>query len=305
MKALYSAREKIGETLRKMTFPLPEDQTKQGFEPNAYILTLRRLARLFIFLLRLDGKNRFSNEFIQMLDPKLMVDLPGDEKLIFRTGHGRLLWRAKTFQDEEPMMIDWINEFETEDCFYDVGANIGSYSLYAAKRGVRTFAFEPEFNNLQLLYENIFLNQLQARCTPIPIALGDSTNLDVLFLKSVSKGDALHSVGGKSYLLGDLSPVSLTVNVLVARLDDLIDIFSLPRPTKVKIDVDGNELNVVKGAMNTLDYVREVYVEVDIKQAEHRQILDILGQKGYYRVRRESIATSWNQDISNYLFSKR
>lgn len=82
-----------------------------------------------------------------------------------------------------------------------MGANIGSYSLFAAKKGVKTFAFEPEFNNIQVLYENIFLNQMEAICTPVPIGLGDSTSMEVLFLKSISKGDALHGVGRKSYLL--------------------------------------------------------------------------------------------------------
>lgn len=67
---------------------MPKDQAKQGFEPNAYIRFLRRLAGLFINLLRLDGKNRFSNEFIQMLDPKVTAILPGGETLLFRTGHG-------------------------------------------------------------------------------------------------------------------------------------------------------------------------------------------------------------------------
>lgn len=304
MKAVSPLREKLGATLRRIAFPLPEDQAKQGFEPNAYIRFLRRLAGLVIYLLRLDGKNRFSNEFIQMLDPKLTVILPGGETLVFRTGHGRLLWRARTFQSEEPMILDWINQFSAEDCFYDVGANVGSYSLYAAKKGVQTFAFEPEFNNLQLLYDNIFLNQVQAKCTPVPIGLGESTRMGVFFLKSVSKGDALHGVGRKSYLLDAPSSACPKINVLVAKLDDLIEIFGLPRPTRIKIDVDGNELNVIQGAMHTLDYVRDVYVEVDIKQTEHCQVLDILTQKGFHLIRQESIATTWNPDISNCLFSK-
>lgn len=294
----------LSERIRKITFPLPEDQQKQGFEPNFYIKFLRRVAKLLIVMLRLNGQNRFSNEFVQMLDPKLKVDLPDGTKMIFRTGHGRLLWRARTFQDEEPLIIDWINQFDSKDCFYDVGANIGTYSLYAARRGIRTFAIEPEFNNLQLLYENIFLNQLQETCTPIPIALGDSTKVEVFHLKSISKGDALHSIGRPSYLLQDAS-FTYKLDTLVMRLDDLISVFDLPKPTKIKIDVDYNELNVIKGAQKTLDDVQEVYIEIDLKLAEHREVLDLLEKKSFRVVSTESISRMWKPEISNYLFARR
>ena len=248
------------EPVRKIIFPLPQDQNKQGFEPNFYIASLRKLARAMIFLLQLNGKNRFSNEFIQMLDPKMVVRLPNsDDELIFRTGHGRLLWRASTLFSEEPLAIKWIDSFNSNDCFYDVGANVGNYSLYAGKRGIRTFSFEPEYLNLSVLYENIFLNQLQEKCTPIPIALGDTTKLDVFYLKSVSKGDALHSVGRRSSYL-DKSHLTSMLNTLVMRLDDLLDLFDLPKPTALKIDVDGNELNVIKGAIKTLDFVKDIYI---------------------------------------------
>jgi FkbM family methyltransferase len=299
-----SVRAKIRTAVRRLTFPLPEDQLKQGFEPNIYIRFLRLVAKLLILLFRLDGTNRFSNEFIQALDPKMTVTLSGEQSFVFRTGHGRLLWRALTFQREEPMLIDWIDQFDTTDCFYDVGANVGSYSVYAAKRGIRTLAFEPEPNNLQLLCENIFLNQLQTVCTPLQLGLGESTRLDVLFLKSFSKGDALHSVGRKSYLLSDPSSTALTMGILAVRLDDVINIFDLPRPTRIKIDVDGNELSVIRGAMKTLDYVRGVYVEADLKQAEHREVIAILKEKGFDLVRTESIRKQWNPDITNYLFSR-
>lgn len=295
----------VRETLRRITLPLPQDQPQQGFEPNAYIRFLRRLARILIALLKLNGKNRFSNEFIQLLDPRLSVAVPGGERLTFRTGHGRLLWRARTFQSEEPMMMEWVGRFSPDDCFYDVGANVGAYSLYAAKRGVRAFAFEPEAMNFQLLYDNIFLNRVQHLCTPIPIGLGEATALDVLFLKSVSKGDALHGLGRKSLQIRDPAAATLRIPVLAARLDDLIDIFQLPRPTKLKIDVDGNELQVLRGAASTLDGVEEVHVEVDTDREESRQAVGLLEGKGFRLVRKASNAMVWCPNQWNYLFSRR
>lgn len=298
-------RGSLRETIRKIVSPTPQDQEKQGFEPNFYIRFLRRIAAGLIFLLRLNGRNRFSNEFIQLLDPRLAVELPAGGKLIFRTGHGRLLWRAQALFTEEPMVIEWIDRFTLDDCFYDVGANVGNYSLYAARRGIKVLAFEPEYNNLALLYENVFLNRLQEECMPIPVALGDETKIDIFYLKSVSKGDALHSIGRKSYLLGDPSSVTCALDTLVARLDDLIPVFGLPKPTKIKIDVDNNELNVVRGADKTLNEVQEVYIELDLKVEEHRQVMDILEGKSFRLYRKEGIPRQWNTEIANYLFVKR
>ena len=295
----------IGEAVRRVTFPLPKDQETQGFKPNLYIRSLRKWAGFCIALLRLDGINRFSNEFIQLLDPKYTVDVPGDRKLVLRTGHGRLLWRAKTFLEEEPMLIDWISGFGEDDCFYDVGANVGSYSLFAAQRGIRSFALEPELNNAQLLYENVFLNNLQDLCTPIPIALGSSTSLEPFYIKTISKGDALHSIGRKSYLLADPESVTIKLDTLVMTLDDLIRIFGLPRPTRLKVDVDYNELAVIQGAEKTLEHVTDVYVECDLKLEEHRELVNLLESKSFQLVRTERSPKQWNQEISNCLFSRR
>lgn len=300
---LTGVKKRISEGARKILFPLPEDQAKQGFEPNFYIKSLRSMSRAVSSVLRLNGVNRFSNEFIQSLDPKITINVPGAGDLVFRTGHGRLLWRAKTFLEEEPMLVDWIRKFTKDDVFYDVGSNVGSYSLLAAKLGIKSFALEPELFNVSLIYENIFLNGLQDLCTPVPIALGDTTRLDVFFLKSVSKGDALHSVGRRSYLLDDSSSHT-TLNTLVIRLDDLVSWFNLPKPTRVKIDVDNNELNVVRGGLETLRDVKEVYVELDLKFDEHREVLKTMQDLGFTVKENVPCPREWNKEIGNYLFSR-
>lgn len=301
---IASGRKTLGEAIRRFTFPLPEDQATQGFKPPLYIRTLRKFAGLLIAVLRLNGVNRFSNEFIQALDPKLVVDLPGQRKMVLRTGHGRLIWRARTFLEEEPMLIEWINGFGSDDIFYDVGANVGCYTVYAGQLGIKTLAFEPELNNVQLLYENIFMNGLQERCIPIPIALGKQTGMDVFYIKSISKGDALHSIGRKSYLLNDPSTVTDQMDTLVMRLDDAIKTFGLPHPTRLKVDVDYNELPVMQGAVDTLQNLREVYVEIDPKLEEHQELVGFLESLSFRVTNRLETPRQWNNEISNYLFAR-
>ncbi len=296
----------LREELRKIFYPLPKDQKEQGFKPNFYIRFLRGISKFLIFLLRLNGKNRFSNEFIQMLDPVYAVRLNGGKEIKFRTGHGRLLWRAREFFNEEPLMLKWIDSFEKDDIFYDIGANVGNYSIYAAMKGIKTTAFEAEYLNLSLLYENIFLNGVQGNCMIIPIALSDRAGTDIFYLKDVSKGDALHGLGKKSYLLPVDKEILYKLRVLTLSGDSLIDIFGLDKPTKIKIDVDSNELEIVRGFSNAIkESVSEIYIEIDGKNEEHREIFDILKSFGFEPYTKEDIGKEWNRGLFNYIFRKK
>ncbi len=289
--------------IRKIINPLPEDQGSQGFKPNFYILGLRFLCDLLIRGLRLHGRSRFSNEFIQRLDPLYVASLPDGTVLKFRTGHGRLLWRAKTFLDEEPMLVNWIQSFKKDDCFYDIGANVGGYSLIAASRGVRTVAIEAEMLNASLLYENIHLNDLHDTCILVPFALGRETKLDRFFVNNVSRGDALNGLGVPSYMLED--PQATTeVPALAFSLDDLVNRFGLPLPTQIKIDVDSNELDILLGSKMILEKVTGIYVEIDTEYEKHRKIVTFLGALGFEIVEEEPIQRKWRSTLKNYRFKR-
>ena len=69
------------------------------------------------------------------------------------------LWRAQTLFIKEPITIKWIRSFKKNKTMFDIGANIGIYSIYASlTRLVKVYAFEPESNNFQALMENIKIN---------------------------------------------------------------------------------------------------------------------------------------------------
>ncbi|QKF83313.1 FkbM family methyltransferase [Halarcobacter ebronensis] len=292
------------ESIRKILFPLPRDQQKQGFEPNFYIKFLRGISKVLIGLFKLNGVNRFSNEFIQILEPKIKIPISSNDSILFRTGHGRLLWRAKTLLTEEPMTIEWIDRFSENDIFYDIGANVGNYSIYAAKKSIRSFAFEPEILNLSLLYENIFLNNVEKLCTPVPFAVHDETALEKFYLKDISKGDALHSIGNKSYLLENPDLSTKVIDTFTMSLDDLIKNYNIPSPTKLKIDVDNNELNVILGANKALESVKEICVELDLNFSEHVKVKEILEEKSFEIICKENGPINYNTNIANYIFRK-
>jgi hypothetical protein len=78
-------------------------------------------------------------------------------------------WRAQTFSTKEPETLEWIDSMPEHCVLWDVGANIGIYSLYAAQsKGAKVFAFEPSIFNLELLARNIHTNKLHKKICIVP-----------------------------------------------------------------------------------------------------------------------------------------
>src|SRR4051812_37306235 len=81
--------------------------------------------------------------------------------LVFAVPNAPSKFRADTFSTKEPETLEWIDGIPEGSVLWDIGANVGLYTCYAAKaRGCRVFAFEPSVFNLELLARNIFFNQL-------------------------------------------------------------------------------------------------------------------------------------------------
>jgi FkbM family methyltransferase len=177
-------------------------------------------------------------------------------------------WRADTYATKEPDTIAWIDQFVQEgDVLYDVGANIGLYTLYAAKRRhghCRVLAFEPEALNYARLNQNIVRNGLSEAVTAYCLAITDRTVLDLFYVKAFAPGAALHAFG-RPVTQGEkpFAPKNRQ-GMLGVSLDDLTGGFGLLFPNHIKIDVDGIEERIVEGAARTLTdpRLKSVLVEV-------------------------------------------
>ena len=121
-----------------------------------------------------------------------------------------------------------------------------------------------ELINCSIQHQNIHLNQLQNLITLIPFALSEKRSIRSVYFKDLSPGDALHSIDAPSPAL-DLKRKTQTINssILTFTLDEIMESFNLPLPTVVKIDVDGVELNILKGAEKCLETVKKIMIEVD------------------------------------------
>jgi FkbM family methyltransferase len=173
-------------------------------------------------------------------------------------------YRADTYATKEPETIEWLREnLRDGDVFYDVGANIGLYSLYAAKLrpGCRVFAFEPESHNFGNLCGNILLNRVE-NVTPCFFPLSSHESFAPFYVYDLRPGGALHSFGRPSPLR-DVPPLLKTA-ALSATIDALVSRHGLPPPDLLKLDVDGNEEQILEGAAVVLasGSLRSILVEV-------------------------------------------
>ncbi len=210
---------------------------------------------------------------------EIMLSVPS------KTAQSRLRGCAK-----EPWTVQWIEDWiRPDEVLYDIGANVGAYSLVAAlSPGVRArvVAVEPGYPTFAALSDNVVRNGAQDRVTALGVALGRATTLETLHLRTLDAGAALHTLGGHEGPSGAV----YRQPVLTFRLDDLVERFGLPRPEHVKLDVDGTELDVLAGADRTLSdpSLRTVLAELDEEEAG--QLEAVLAKHGLHlheRFRRE------------------
>ena len=282
--------------------PTPENQQTIGFNPNFYIKFLRFLSKIIIKILFLNGKNRFSNEFIQSLNPLDEV-IFRKKKFYFRTGHGRLHWRVKTFHNEEPMMLEFLHNITNDDIFVDIGSNVGIYSVPAAYFAKKVYAFEMDLNNSQLLFENLYLNRLLDKVLIFPNALSENLETQKIFYRSFSKGDALHNVGIPSpELKGNFK--GFEHNSIMFTYDFLVEKFCLEPANKIKIDVDGSERKVFEGIKQNINFFKEIYIEINDDIDENKQIYNYLEINKFKIFKIEKNKNKSHGNISMVYFKK-
>jgi FkbM family methyltransferase len=178
-------------------------------------------------------------------------------------------YRVASYAEKEPETLDWLDsQLRDGDVFMDVGANIGLYSLYAAKRNPQctVYAVEPESQNFSRLCRNIVLSKA-GNVIPCNFALSDREAFDLLYVGSLEPGSALHSLGRPSEYRHHEESVPLRQGTLSVTLDALVTRYGLPQPTLLKVDVDGIEEQILDGAETLLasPILRSILVEVTMK----------------------------------------
>lgn len=145
------------------------------------------------------------------------------------------------FGTYERNLISWAaTMIEPSKVFLDIGAHVGTYSLYIAKRCAGVHSFECSPKTFNYLCANIALADLDYKITPHRTALGDKVDTISYYLHSPD--------GGGNSCLPFTGRDSKSVTVPVTTLDS----FQLDNIGLIKIDVEGFEQNVLQGGLETL-----------------------------------------------------
>lgn len=183
-------------------------------------------------------------------------------------------YRWLTYNSKEPETLQWIDrKVRNGDILFDVGANIGLYSIYAARRhpGLRVVAFEPEYSNLHLLRDNVVENGLKEQIDVYSLALSNREGVGKLYVQDLTPGAALHTESREPIAQTlQATPVVLREGIGVTTMDIFCRETGL-QPTAIKLDVDGTEPRVLEGGLETLRSPTLRSLNIEIRGAVMRQ----------------------------------
>jgi FkbM family methyltransferase len=207
----------------------------------------------------------------------------------------------KLFDYEDSMFL--IDHLDKDDLFIDVGANVGHYSLLAAGIcGCEVMAFEPVPLTFSKLNKNVQLNDLTSKIKTFNIGIGDEDS----FLNFTTNKDVMNSVAQEN----DRDVVRIEVKKLDAILKDRSPVF-------LKIDVEGFEYFVLKGATDVLANVSLKFIIIELNYSTlkfghtNQEIFDFLISFNFMPIRydvdkkRMDIIESYNEDKFNTIFIRK
>lgn len=217
--------------------------------------------------------------------------------------------RYETLYLKEPNTIEWIDSFPSEAHFWDIGANIGLYTIYAAiTKGISVAAFEPGFSNYFVLNKNIEINFLFDQVTAYSVALTDRAEIGTLNMGTTVPASSSNSFNDNKNDQAKEIDISFKQGMIGFSADNFIDLFNIKKPTHIKIDVDGLEHKVIDGMKKLLTdaIVKGISVELDTSRNEYCEgviaQIEKTGLKFVNASRSKIIAP--NSPIKNHYFAR-
>jgi FkbM family methyltransferase len=250
---------------------LPEDLESKYIKKEIQVLLYRLQS------LPEPTRGRLQGDLTQtLLERTMAVDTPRG-RISFVTLNRASAGRAATLLTKQPATIAWIDRFDPHGVFWDIGANVGVYSLYAALRGdTRVVAFEPAAVNYFMLAANCEINRFEDRVHCVLAGVGRSKSIACLAASQFA-GAASFGFGAKKAQVYDGRQASIVLTI-----DQLVEEFGLPCPNYLKIDVPSLTEDILFGGARTLSRpeVREVHVEASESSSSGRRVIGALERSG-------------------------
>tara|TARA_B100001123_G_scaffold295929_1_gene330043 strand:- start:15821 stop:18037 length:2217 start_codon:yes stop_codon:yes gene_type:complete len=276
-------RQRLSEFIQKFVRPKGLDRSATAEMTRAIVRLVKRKPRRSVSSKRIAEVAAASppTSVSKVLETAVLDYTPVQIRLIATSASERK-WRTKTCS-KEPWTIEWLEKYVRSGVvLYDIGANVGPFTLIAAMRApdVQVVAFEPGYATFAHLCDNLVLNQVADAVIPVPMPLWSQTGMMNLKYRSTEPGESRHAMRNYGPLRGR-SGSRLVQPVFAYRLDDLVEKFNLPAPTHIKLDVDGAEVDVLRGAEQTLKTPGLESLLVEYEEALAEQVKALLKAAGF------------------------
>jgi FkbM family methyltransferase len=250
-----------------------------------------KFAKILVFTLKFLEKIIFKpiNKKLLVFIKKVLEDSSYKTKkangkdLLFFTPNELCEMRVETLFTKEPETIKWIDNFSinSNSIFWDIGANIGLYSIYAAAKhkNLSVISFEPALSNLRVLSRNISINNFSDEIKIFQVALSNKNNTFQEFNESIfQEGGSLNTFGEKFGFDGNLITKKNSYSIYGTTLNYLVENKILEIPDYIKIDVDGIEHLILSGANKFLknDKIKGICIEINEKFLQQKKSINDL-----------------------------
>ena len=269
---------------------------------------------IIFFIVKKNFLLHFSDFFNQDFYQSKTIN---NKKTLFFVPNSIIKWRVQTLFSKEPETIDWIDNFNSQEdiIFWDIGANIGLYSLYAAQKhkNIIIISFEPSTSNLRVLSRNISINKLYNKIAINQFPLNEKKHSYVAMNEpEFLEGWAMNAYGDPIDYEGKTFEAKQKYNLFGTSIDFLLDHKILEIPNYIKIDVDGIEHKILKGAEKYLNHqnIRSISVELNENYtSQFNEVTKILSNNNFV-VKHKKHAKIYDNDkkfssLFNYVFEKK
>ena len=224
----------------------------------------------------------------------------------------------RDFFKKEPETLDWIDNFKKEKkiIFWDIGSNIGLYSIYAASNyeNIEVISFEPSTSNLRILSRNISINNLEKKIKIFQLPLGLEKNKFLEFNeRKFNEGESHNSLDKNIDFEGNKINPTNKYQIFSTNIDKIIEDEILDVPDYIKIDVDGIEHLILKGGLKLLKNYKVLEMQIEINENypdQYNSVIKVMDNCSFkFKEKKRNNSSGYYDDkkfskIYNYYFTR-
>lgn len=188
--------------------------------------------------------------------------------------------------------------YHNYNVFLDMGAGIGDYSIFLAKKGLQCIAFEPVKDNYTSLLENIKINQLEKSIQAIQTGLGSSEMETEFIVKKVNTGASHRANLSVNKHIKDNYKETVNIN----SFDNLYLAFSFTKQDSIliKMDMEGMEMDGLIGAREFIKKFPNITIIAEAKHCGNNEIINMLNTIANFEIGRIDNENIYARKLSNH-----